>query len=222
MTFVLLITSFLTVSLVSELDSQLKQLYYIPSILGFLHWILKKQPVQSSSISQKHLAVPHKPLLDSLSSLDLSPLLLSWLHSDLQGHIQQIILNGFLSSKCQVTSGVSQGPILWPLLFIIYITTLPPLFSHPHPLCWWHCSISRNLFSNFNVHCSIQHQSHSISMLLFTLYCSLVIPYFTYWSSIWYPPVSFANSENLQKPNTLLLICALMNETVITHLFSQL
>ena len=51
-------------------------------------------------------SVPHRPLLDSLPSLDLPPLLLFWLHSFLQGHTQQVIINGSISSKSQVTSGV--------------------------------------------------------------------------------------------------------------------
>ena len=43
--FVLLTTSSLTVSLVSNQDSQLKQLYYLLSILGFLHLIAKMPSV---------------------------------------------------------------------------------------------------------------------------------------------------------------------------------
>ena len=106
----LLTTSSLTVSLVSDQDSQLKQLYYQLSILGFLYWITKMQSVQFSLISLKHLTLSHKPLLDSLSSLDLPPFLLVWLHSYLQGRTQQVIIA--LSSKSEVTSGVPQGSII--------------------------------------------------------------------------------------------------------------
>ena len=74
-------------------------------------------------------SVPHKSLLHSLSSLNLPPLLLSWLHSFLQGCIQQVIINGSLCSKSQVTSGVPQGSIVEPLLFIIYINDIAKL-SH--------------------------------------------------------------------------------------------
>ena len=72
-------------------------------------------------------SVPHRPLLDSLPSLDLPPLLLFWLHSFLQGHTQQVIINGSISSKSQVTSGVPQVSILGPLLFIIYINDIAKL-----------------------------------------------------------------------------------------------
>ena len=66
----------------------------------------------------------------------------------------------------------------------------------------------------------------SISMLLklfsLALFRSLVIPYFTYCSYVWDPPVFFTNSETLEKLNTLLYKCTLINKTTITHLFSQL
>ena len=67
----------------------------------------------------------------------------------------------------------------------------------------------------------------SISMLLLKLFSlalfrSLVIPYFTYCSSVWDPPVFFTNSETLEKFNTLLYKYTLINRTTITHLFSQL
>ena len=120
--------------------------------------------------------IPHKPLLDFLSFLGLPPFFLSWLHSYLQDHTKQVIINGSLSSKSQVTSGVPQGSILRPLLFIIYINNIAKLsllFSHPHSLYWWHSSLTRNFFSNFNVHCLIQHQSYFIVDCLSSSYHQL-------------------------------------------------
>ena len=105
-----------------------------------------------------------------------SSFFLSWLHSYLQDHTEQVIINGSLSSKSQVTSGVPQGSILRPLLFIIYINDIAKpslLFSHPHSLCWWHSSLTRNFFSNFNVHCLIQHQSYFIVDCLSSSYHQL-------------------------------------------------
>ena len=79
-------------------------------------------------------SVPHKSLLDSLSSLDLLLLLLlSCLHSYLQGHTQQVIINASLSSKSEVSFGVPQGSILGPLLFIIYINDIAKLFVLSSP-----------------------------------------------------------------------------------------
>ena len=125
--FVLLTTSFLIVSLVSDQDSQLKLLYCKFSILGFLHWITKYAVCAVFfHLTKAFDSVPHKPLLDSLSSLDLLPFLLPWLHSYLQGRTHQVIINCSLSSKSQVTSGVHQGSILGLLLFIIYINDIKP------------------------------------------------------------------------------------------------
>ena len=70
MNFVLLTTSSLTVSLVSDQDSQLKQLYYLLSIVGFLHWLTKMESVQFSLISLKHST-------QSLTNFYLTPYLRS-------------------------------------------------------------------------------------------------------------------------------------------------
>ena len=58
--------------------------------------------------------VPHERLL-----LKLHPygLLLSWIRDFLSGRTQQVILEGKKSNLASVTSGVSQGSVLCPLLF---------------------------------------------------------------------------------------------------------
>ena len=56
-----------------------------------------------------------------LASSSLPPHLLNWIHSYLLNRSQKVVLNGSTSSSLHVSSGVFQGSILGPLLFLIYI-----------------------------------------------------------------------------------------------------
>ena len=67
--------------------------------------------------------VAHHQLLQSLS-VGVSGLLLKWFESYLSRRSQKVVLNGHSSTSLWVTSGVPQGSILGPLLFIIYMAEL--------------------------------------------------------------------------------------------------
>ena len=66
-------------------------------------------------------SVPHVHLINKLSSLPLCPHILQWIHSYLSERSQVVAVGGELSSVKNVVSGVPQGSVLGPLLFIIYI-----------------------------------------------------------------------------------------------------
>ena len=93
--------------------------------------------------------VPHNRLNSKLHSYMFDPKVLEWIKSFLENRKQEVCVNGEHSSSRDVTSGIPQGSVLGPILFVIYINDMP--------------SEVRNMLYLFADDTKIYYQIHSVS-----------------------------------------------------------
>lgn len=91
--------------------------------------------------------VIHSKLLHKLNKILNNPQLVHWISCFLSNRSQFVCFDSIASSPAQITSGVLQGSILGPLLFLLYVNDLPDIV---------HCKI--RLYAD---DCVLYHVIHS-------------------------------------------------------------
>jgi len=105
-------------------------------------------------------SVVHSKLLAKLTCFGVSEKLLDWLAAFLSSRSQRVVIENCNSKSIPVVSGIVQGSVLGPVLFILYINDVSDVINSPVNLQLFADDLK--LFSNF----TISSATHSLQQAL--------------------------------------------------------
>ena len=80
-------------------------------------------------------SVPHKRLLNTISKYGIKGKTLNWITVFLTDRRQRVVVNESFSEWAPIVSGVPQGSVLGPILFLLYINSMTDGITSPMLLC---------------------------------------------------------------------------------------
>ena len=95
--------------------------------------------------------VPHRRLLVKLKHYNLNQQVTGWIESLLSSRTQRVVVDGYMSQEAPVLSGVPQGTVLGPLLFLIFINDITENVSSPIRLFADDCLIQASVKSGLHL-----------------------------------------------------------------------
>jgi len=109
--------------------------------------------------------VPHDALLHKIKASGIADPLFSWLRSYLSNRTQVTLVSGYPSPPLPITSGVVQGSVLGPTLFLLYINDVLSCIKHGTPFLFADDIKIVYTFPSGNNHSSCQHIQDDLDSL---------------------------------------------------------